>query len=265
MKIIKPDQMWNASFYDKYATPQFEIAVQALSQWEFKGNESILDIGCGNGAITSLIANKYSPNGSVTGIDLSNDMINFAQNTFKAKNLEFKAIDACQINENEKFDIVFSFYCLHWIKDQEKVFQKIVNSLKQKAKFLLYVMTDSNDNNYSLTKFIKDAINLPKWENYFKDYTIPWYFQTQKTVTDILSKMNLNTKIDLLSQEIIFKNKEAAISWLKAVPLAAQVPNQLQQILMNDLVDNYFKCLNINEDGTFSFILPTLKITAEKI
>jgi trans-aconitate methyltransferase len=265
-KLKKTDQMWDASFYNQYATPQFNIATTALSQWKFQGDENILDIGCGNGAITSLLASKFAPKGIVTGIDLSNDMINFAQKTFKSKNLDFKALDACDIAFDKKFDLVFSFYCLHWVKDQQKAFQNIANSLKDSnSKALLYLMTDSVSSEYSITRFIKEVIDSDKWKSYFKNYTLPWYFQTVNSVKEIFGKLGMKiAQLDLVPQQITFPNAESCSLWLKAVPIAAHVPPNRQLELMTDLTKNYFKYVKANDNGTVPFVLPTIKIVAGK-
>jgi trans-aconitate 2-methyltransferase len=56
-------------------------AEEALSRIRIKGNERVLDIGCGDGKITAHIASLL-PQGSVVGIDNSIEMISFSQSKF---------------------------------------------------------------------------------------------------------------------------------------------------------------------------------------
>ncbi len=128
-KSIKPDR-WNAEHYKKHSDTQFHGALDVLNKYTFKGTEHVLDIGCGDGKLTALIAQNIS-NGQVVGIDASANMIEAAQTSYKdIKNLSFICVPAEDFKTAEKFDLIVSFFTFHWIADQEKVFQNIFNLLK---------------------------------------------------------------------------------------------------------------------------------------
>lgn len=60
------------------------------------------------------------------GADISEKMILFAKNTFENDRMEFTTLDisadnVTEVLGKEKFDKVFSFYCLHWIPDQRYI------------------------------------------------------------------------------------------------------------------------------------------------
>ncbi|MCP6756534.1 class I SAM-dependent methyltransferase, partial [Klebsiella pneumoniae] len=69
---------WNAEEYHIHSQAQAYAALELLTSFNFKGDEQVLDIGCGDGKITSAIANSL-PNGIILGIDISQTMIEFAQ------------------------------------------------------------------------------------------------------------------------------------------------------------------------------------------
>lgn len=73
-------QRWDPEVYAKSSTAQQKWAQELLSKISIRGNEKILDIGCGDGKITAEIA-LLVPEGSV-GIDNSSEMISFAQSKF---------------------------------------------------------------------------------------------------------------------------------------------------------------------------------------
>jgi trans-aconitate 2-methyltransferase len=102
------------------------------------GNEAVLDIGCGDGKITALIA-KSLPIGRVVGIDSSPPMINLAASSFpKAQypNLSFQLMDAKQLAFTSEFDIAFSNAALHWILDQKGVLLGAQMCLKAQGRLL---------------------------------------------------------------------------------------------------------------------------------
>ena len=71
---------WNPSDYEKNSSAQELAALDLLSKLDLNGDEHILDIGCGDGKITLKMA-AMVPWGQVIGIDCSQEMIAFANNT----------------------------------------------------------------------------------------------------------------------------------------------------------------------------------------
>ena len=80
---MEQEQQWNPREYEKNALHQNEAAIKLLSsiETELTGNKSIVDLGCGPGIITAYMAQKT--HGHVTGIDISSDMIDYAQKCYQ--------------------------------------------------------------------------------------------------------------------------------------------------------------------------------------
>src|SRR5262249_60785869 len=68
---------WNASEYNRRSALQKWLAEKSLSGLDLRGSERVLDVGCGDGAITAEIAARL-PAGSVGGVDPSAAMNAFA-------------------------------------------------------------------------------------------------------------------------------------------------------------------------------------------
>ena len=110
-----------------------QVVRKLIQQLNLQGHEKILDIGCGDGKITAEIARNV-PNGSVLGIDTSEEMIAFAKMKFPNSmyhNLSFEFGNAQDLNFNNEFDVVVSFGTLHIIVDHVPVLLGIYNSLKK--------------------------------------------------------------------------------------------------------------------------------------
>ena len=92
----------------KMASPhQRQWGKKLIAELDLKGNEKILDLGCGDGDITVQLA-ELVPNGLVVGIDASQSMIESAQKNYKAENLRFDLTDINAIDFEDEFDVVFS-------------------------------------------------------------------------------------------------------------------------------------------------------------
>ncbi len=125
---------WKASEYARISELQHAMAEEVLALLNLKGNERVLDIGCGNGKNTSEIAARV-PEGSVVGVDFSTNMITFASSQYSAShpNLTFQVSDARHLPFGPEFDVVVSFNALHWVPEQELALRSIHAALKRRG------------------------------------------------------------------------------------------------------------------------------------
>lgn len=92
---------------------------------------SVLDVGCGSGAITRSIAEKVGPTGRVLGIDLSPAMIELTQPHKQAFAwLEFQQADVYSYATAERFDLVTSARTLQWLTQPEQALLTMKRWLK---------------------------------------------------------------------------------------------------------------------------------------
>jgi 2-polyprenyl-3-methyl-5-hydroxy-6-metoxy-1,4-benzoquinol methylase len=87
-----------------------------------KEGDRVLDIGCGNGALTFDLAQKAK---EVIGIDLSYENIKIAKENYSAPNIEYIIGDAIKYNFNQRFDVVVLSNILEHIENRVKFLQKI--------------------------------------------------------------------------------------------------------------------------------------------
>lgn len=97
--------------YKAASAHQKEWGTKLIQELNISGTERILDLGCGDGALTAQLA-ALTPHGTVIGIDASYGMIETAQ-SHVAKNLSFEVRDINELNFENEFDIVFSNATLH--------------------------------------------------------------------------------------------------------------------------------------------------------
>jgi trans-aconitate 2-methyltransferase len=158
--------------YKKASSHQKEWGEKLISEFNFKGYENILDLGCGDGSITAQLA-KQLPNGFVTGIDASKGMIQTAIKNHKLKNLTFELIDINSIDYYDKFDVIISNATLHWIKDHKTLLKNVQKALKNEGIARFNFAADGNCS--SFFKVIKQVMALPEYSEYFNDFIWPWY------------------------------------------------------------------------------------------
>lgn len=167
---------WNPEDYKKNSSNQYKWAFNMINPLYIKENEIILDIGCGDGKITAEIA-SYVPQGSVLGIDISQEMIAFSQNNFSPSdypNLTFQEGDAKLLNFDNEFDWVVSFSCIQWVLDHKPVIEGIKKSLNPSGKIMLQfpLFTPLEMSKVDSGQVMKSK----KWSNYFDNFSWPWAF-----------------------------------------------------------------------------------------
>jgi ubiquinone/menaquinone biosynthesis C-methylase UbiE len=96
-----------------------------LLKW-LKPGMSVLDVGCGTGAITKGIAEKTGPKGKVYGIDVSEELISKARQNFGyLDNLSFEVADILSYAPVQKFDLITSARTLQWMATPEKALEQM--------------------------------------------------------------------------------------------------------------------------------------------
>src|SRR4051812_17689039 len=130
---------WNAQDYARNSSQQQIWARELIAKLNLRGGERLLDIGCGDGKVTAELASML-PRGSAVGVDVSREMIGFANDNFApddSPNLSFARMDASNLTFEREFDVIFSNAALHWIRDHRPVLRGIARSLRPGGRILL--------------------------------------------------------------------------------------------------------------------------------
>ncbi len=135
---------WNPQTYLQNSHMQFSIGEIAIKKLNPRLNESILDVGCGIGNLTTKIAEK-TVFGKIVGIDIDKNMISYAKETNTLKNLSYTQIDGIEIAFHNEFDAVFSNIVLHWIKELPLLLEKLYNALKRGGRIQIATIYDEGE------------------------------------------------------------------------------------------------------------------------
>ena len=105
-----------------------------------QAGDVILDLGCGTGELSALLAKLVGPEGKVVGVDPDRERILLAQESHsEISNLSFLEGSESNFPGNgvETYDIIFCHLVLHWMKDKQKVFLNMYKALKNGGKVAL--------------------------------------------------------------------------------------------------------------------------------
>ena len=147
-----------------YQTPEIiNQRLQTLHALALKPGESVLDVGCGTGLLGELMANRVGTEGSVTGIDLSNDMLDFARSRcHELSQVRFFQGSAESLDiESSTIDVVTCTQTLLYVDKVAKSLKELFRVLKPGGRVAI-IETDwrgaiLNSPDYALTRKIFDA------------------------------------------------------------------------------------------------------------
>jgi trans-aconitate 2-methyltransferase len=131
---------WDGAEYDRVNGLQRWVADRSLAELDLRGDERLLDVGCGDGRITAEVAARV-PAGSVLGIDPSPGMLEVAR-TRAAPNLAFATGSFESMPYADEFDTVLSFNALHWVADQALALAHVRRALVSGGTSLLQLVCD---------------------------------------------------------------------------------------------------------------------------
>jgi SAM-dependent methyltransferase len=126
---MSQETSWDPESYARYARFVSDLGEPVLDLLEAAGGEKILDLGCGDGALTGKLAALGC---AVVGIDTSLAQLKAARKL----ELPVLLMDGRNLCLRTRFDAVFTNAALHWMKAPEKVVQGIQNVLKPGGRFV---------------------------------------------------------------------------------------------------------------------------------
>lgn len=123
---------WNADAYHRVSHPQVEMARPVLERLQLRGDETVLDAGCGSGRVTRLLLERL-PRGRVIAVDSSPEMLARAREELRDEpRADVREADLAQLRlePGEQVDAVFSNATFHWVPDHEALFAALAAALR---------------------------------------------------------------------------------------------------------------------------------------
>jgi trans-aconitate 2-methyltransferase len=259
-------QEWDANHYHLHSSIQFEASGELLKNIQFKGDECILDIGCGDGKITASIS-KLIPEGKILGIDLSPAMISFANNNFSSKeyeNLRFQVKDANHIKFNEKFDVIFACFSLHWISNFEAFISRVSSVLKTNG---LIIFTIPLGISRPLHQATIESMQRPCWAKFFIDYIDPYPDSKINTYKNAIDNSTFEFRIfEKVNHKKIFDSRESLENYIiQWYPFLNYLLPSSRKTFFRDVINRYIEIEPLMNDGSVIFEFPRLDIIARKL
>lgn len=119
--------VWDPSQYLRFAEPRLRPALELLERVPLASPHSVYDLGCGTGAVTRLMAERW-PAAQVMGVDDSLQMLR-AVGTAALPNLHWLRQEIGQWRPEGPADLIYSNAALHWLGDHATLFPRLLGQL----------------------------------------------------------------------------------------------------------------------------------------
>ena len=117
---------WDPTQYAKFGDHRLRPALDLIGRIPDIGPTRIVDLGCGPGEITEMLAARW-PEAETVGLDSSPDMLKKAA-SLKGR-ARFVAGDVAGWVAKPKVDLLFSNACLQWLPDHDRLFPRLIEQV----------------------------------------------------------------------------------------------------------------------------------------
>jgi trans-aconitate 2-methyltransferase len=120
---------WDAAAYHRVSGPQVEWAAALLDRLDLRGDETVLDAGCGSGRVTAMLLERL-PYGHVVAVDQAPSMVEHAREALPRDRATVFRAELTELALDEPVDAVFSNAVFHWIADHDRLFARLHAALR---------------------------------------------------------------------------------------------------------------------------------------
>ncbi|BES93224.1 Acid methyltransferase [Nesidiocoris tenuis] len=241
----------SAEQYSSMAQDHVNEALYILTRYEHEVNggddEIVLDVGCGSGDVTVQVLGRMKRWKQIVGIDFNSAMIEFAnRNAPDVNKYSFEVVNFNKpISEEfskKKFNKIFSFFALQWMKNRRTVAQNIYDLLAPGGQAFLLLVSYSK-----IYEIWDDIAESSEWKNHIP-FSGPlnelvYAEKPEELVIAPLKDVGLKiVKSEILERKNAFKANEdtddSKIEKLKTVdPFLKSIPVEKKDRYLEDLLE----------------------------
>jgi trans-aconitate 2-methyltransferase len=164
---------WDAATYDRVSAPQVEWAERVLERLPLRGDETVLDAGCGSGRVTRMLLERL-PHGHVVAVDSAASMVEHARESLDPERATVFQADLTELRLDEPVDAAFSNAVFHWILDHDALFARMHEALRPGGR--LVAQCGGKGNVGRLHAAAREVATEEPYAEHLGGWRGPWHF-----------------------------------------------------------------------------------------
>ncbi len=163
---------WDAASYERLAAPQERWALEVIERLELRGDETVLDAGCGSGRVTRHLVARL-PRGRVVAVDASPAMAGRVRRVLRPRDLALVA-DLLELELPQPVDAAFSNAAFHWVLDHAALWRRIAAALRPGGR--VEAQYGGRGNLAELREACRAVASEPPFACHLKGFAEPWRY-----------------------------------------------------------------------------------------
>ncbi|KAF7595256.1 hypothetical protein BBP40_006756 [Aspergillus hancockii] len=253
---------WSAAQYLKFENERTMPARDLLARVPLQAPKKIVDLGCGPGNSTAVLANRY-PGAYLVGIDSSPDMIQNAKTALP--DIEFSVEDLKSYSPPPSVDLFYSNAVLQWLSKEDRItiVKDLMKTQPSGGVFAFQVPDNLTEPSHVLMREV--AASGP-WAATLSD-TGRDVFQTPQEIYDQLKLLSSEINVFRTEYYHSLEDHMAVVEWVKGTGLRPYI-DPLEPQDREAFLDEYLKRLEVaypkSIDGRVLLRYPRLFVVAVK-
>jgi trans-aconitate 2-methyltransferase len=165
-------RQWDGRSYDRISGPIKALGQAVLERLRLRGDETVLDAGCGSGRLTEELMRRV-PRGCVIAVDVSDSMLAAARERL-GPGADIRRADLLQLELGEPVDVIFSTATFHWIADHDALFRSLRGALAPGGR--LIAQCGGEGNLTSLRGRVAAVMERAPYTESFAGFRAPWHY-----------------------------------------------------------------------------------------
>ena len=165
---------WDATTYERLAAPLTAMGTDVLDRLVLRGDETVLDAGCGTGNVTRILLDRL-PRGRVIAVDAAPSMVEQARALLPPE-VDVRRADLLELRLDEPVDAILSTATFHWIGDHDRLFANLHRALEPGGRLVAQCGGHGNVAEVKQAGF--EVAGEPPFAPYFSDWVTDWTFAT---------------------------------------------------------------------------------------
>lgn len=229
---------WNAVSYHRVANPHVNWGKAVLEGLPLRGNETVIDAGCGTGRLTELVVERL-PGGRVIAVDQSQNMLDEAHAYLAPRfgdRVSFIRADLLALPFEHEADVVFSTATFHWVMDHPALFSRLYTVLKPGGWLIAQCGGGSN-----ITTIANRALAILRRDPYASQvgpWDGPWNFAGDRdTVARLGSAGFMHAAAEVIHAPVVMDDEAAYREFLTTVVLGTHLERIRDEALRTAFID----------------------------
>jgi len=253
---------WDAAGYHANSSAQATWGRAVHDQLALAGDETIFDLGCGDGRLTAALAARV-PRGRVVGFDADPGMIDFARRHHSSPNVEYVPEDLRRLAPSLRADVIVSTAALHWIAEQEEVLRRCRRATARGGRLLFQM--GGRGNCAEILATAAEVAASPAWARLLPTFPDPWTFLGPEEYRAWLPRNGFHClRAELLPREMVHDGPAQLGDWARTtwMPILDRLPDERRLPFIEEVVGRYLRAHPVDAQGRTHVAMVRLEVKA---